>query len=150
MEPITGILRLKKGREKPVANRHPWVFSGAIERVEGEPEPGDLVAVHDHRGEFLAAGTYNPYSQIRARLLSLDPNQAVDEAFWHGNLQRAIDGRNALPLEPQTNAYRLVNAEAPLRLLWPTFRWSAPMPPRPRVASSGIHRPSTYTSVHMW
>lgn len=112
MESITGILFLKSGRAKPAANRHPWIFSGAIDRVEGSPEPGDLVAVNDHRGDYLATGYFNPHSQIRARLLTWDPNEAIDEAFWHGRLQRAIDGRTALALEPETNAYRLVNAEA--------------------------------------
>jgi 23S rRNA (cytosine1962-C5)-methyltransferase len=112
MEPITGVLKLKSGRDKPVRNFHPWVFSGAVERVEGSPQPGDLVAVNDHRGQYLATGYYNPQSQIRARLLSWDPNQAIDESFWHGRLQRALDGRTALALEPETNAYRLVNAEA--------------------------------------
>ena len=112
MEAITGVLKLKSGRDKPVRNFHPWVFSGAVERVEGTPQPGDLVAVNNHRGQYLATGYYNPQSQIRARLLSWDPNQAIDESFWHGRLQRALDGRTALALEPETNAYRLVNAEA--------------------------------------
>jgi 23S rRNA (cytosine1962-C5)-methyltransferase len=112
MEAITGVLTLKPRREKPVKNLHPWIFSGAIERVEGHPEPGDLVAVNDHHGHYLATGYVNPHSQIRARLLSWDPNQAIDEAFWHGRLQRAIESRLALALEPETNAYRLVNAEA--------------------------------------
>ena len=112
MEPITGVLTLKPGREKPVLNHHPWVFSRAIGRVEGSPQPGDLVAVNDHHGHYLATGYYNARSQIRARLLTWDPNQAIDEVFWHGRLQRALDGRKALSLEPQTNAYRVANAEA--------------------------------------
>jgi len=112
MEAITGILTLKPGREKPVNNRHPWVFSGAVKRVEGSPQPGDLVAVNDQHGRFLATGYTNPHSQIRARLLTWDANQPIDEAFWHGRLQRALDGREALALQPETNAYRLANAEA--------------------------------------
>lgn len=112
METITGMLTLKRGREKPVRNYHPWVFSGAIERVEGEPEPGDLVGVKDSRGHYLATGYYNPHSQIRARLLTWDANEAIDQSFWHGRLQQAISGRKALALEPDTNAFRLVYAEA--------------------------------------
>ncbi len=112
METITGMLTLKRGREKPVRNFHPWVFSGAIERVEGEPQPGDLVAVKDSSGHYLATGYYNPQSQIRARLLSWDPNEVIDQAFWRGRLQQAISGRKALALEPDTNAFRLVYAEA--------------------------------------
>jgi 23S rRNA (cytosine1962-C5)-methyltransferase len=112
MEAITGILTLKSGRQKPVLNRHPWVFSGAIERLEGSPQPGDLVAVYDHHGHYLATGYTNPHSQIRVRLLTWDANQAIDEAFWHDRLQRALNGREALAFLPETNAYRLANAEA--------------------------------------
>jgi 23S rRNA (cytosine1962-C5)-methyltransferase len=112
MEAITGVLTLKSGREKPVRNRHPWVFSGAIERVEGSPLPGDLVAINNHRGDYLATGYFNPHSQIRARLLTWDSNQAIDENFWFIRLQRALKSRQALALEPETNAYRLVYAEA--------------------------------------
>ncbi len=112
MEAITGILALKSGRARPVNNRHPWVFSGAIERVEGSPQPGDLVAVNDQHGRFLATGYYNPHSQIRARLLTWDANQPINEAFWRGRFLRALDGRDALALQPETNAYRLINAEA--------------------------------------
>jgi 23S rRNA (cytosine1962-C5)-methyltransferase len=112
MEAMTGILVLKAGREKPILNHHPWVFSGAVARLEGDPAPGDIVAVTDPSGRFLASGTYNPHSQILARLLSWDPNQPINEAFWRDRLQRAIDGRAALRLAPATTAYRLVNAEA--------------------------------------
>ena len=80
--------------------------------VEGEPAAGDLVAVNDLRGHFLASGTFNPHSQIRARLLSWDAHEALDEAFWYGRLQRALEGRAALASATETNAYRLVFAEA--------------------------------------
>lgn len=112
MEAITGILTVKPGRDKPLYNRHPWIFSGAIGSVEGDPAPGDLVAVNDHRGHYLATGYFNPHSQIRVRLLTWDPNEAIDQAFWHGRLQRALDSRMALALSPATDAYRLVFAEA--------------------------------------
>ncbi len=112
MHVITGQLTLKPGREKSVLNRHPWLFSGAIARVEGEPQPGDLVQVLGGNGRFLATGYYNPHSQIRVRLLSWDVNEQIDDAFWHGRLHRANQHRQQLNLEPATNAYRLVNAEA--------------------------------------
>ncbi|MCA9944800.1 MAG: 23S rRNA (cytosine(1962)-C(5))-methyltransferase RlmI, partial [Anaerolineales bacterium] len=112
MHRITAQLTLKPGREKSVLNRHPWLFSGAIGRVEGEPQPGDLVQVLDGNGRFLATGTYNPHSQIRVRLLSWDVDEQIDEAFWHGRLQQANRHRQQLNLEPATTAYRLVNAEA--------------------------------------
>ena len=88
MEAITGVLKLKPGRGKPVKNQHSWVFSGAIEFVEGAREPGDLVAVNDHRGHYLATGYFNPHSQIRARLLTWDPNQTIDQAHLFGRWVR--------------------------------------------------------------
>lgn len=109
---MTTSLKLKPGREKPVHNRHPWIFSGAISKVTGAPQPGDVVAVVDGAGRFLAHAHYNPHSQIRGRILSWDESETIDAAFWRGKLERAIAGRAALRLEPATTAYRLVNAEA--------------------------------------
>lgn len=103
---------LKKGRDKPVRQRHPWVFSGAVQQVVGEPQAGDVVAVLGRNGRFLAHAYYNPHSQIRARILSWDGGQAIDAGFWRGRLRRALAARAALQFEPQTTAYRLVNAEA--------------------------------------
>ena len=61
-------LVLKPGREKSLRHRHPWVFSGAVDRVEGEPAPGSTVVVTAHDGAFLARAAYNAQSQIRARV----------------------------------------------------------------------------------
>ncbi|MCB8921903.1 MAG: class I SAM-dependent rRNA methyltransferase [Ardenticatenaceae bacterium] len=108
----TTTLVLKPGREKPVLNRHPWVFSGAIARVSGSPTPGDVVEVVDVDGRSLAHAYYNPHSQIRARILTWDEHTPIDDAFWRQQIQRAINGRQQLNLEPVTNAYRLIHAEA--------------------------------------
>jgi 23S rRNA (cytosine1962-C5)-methyltransferase len=108
----TSRLQLKKGREKPVLNRHPWIFSGAIQQVQGQPEPGDLVDIVSAKGEWLCRAYFNPHSQIRARILTWDENQAIDEAFWQAKIQQAINGRSALQLQPATTAYRLINAES--------------------------------------
>ena len=112
MEAITGKITLKARRDKPVKNRHPWVFSGAIAQVDGDATAGDLVAVHDSHGRFLATGTYNPTSQIRVRILSWNPQQSIDTDFWRAKIQRALDSRSALGLGEDSNAYRLINAEA--------------------------------------
>lgn len=112
MEIITARLILKAKRQKPVLNRHPWVFSGAMARIEGSPAVGDLVQVCDVNGRFLANAYYNPQSQIQARILSWDKNRPIDTDFWQQKLKRAVNGRFQLALEPATNAYRLVNAEA--------------------------------------
>ncbi|NKQ35720.1 MAG: class I SAM-dependent rRNA methyltransferase [Chloroflexi bacterium] len=109
---MTAVLHLKPKREKPVRNRHPWIFSGAIARIEGDVLPGDLVTVVDSHGRFQATAYYNPHSQIQARILSWDEDEPIDDAFWQGKLERAIAGRKLLALEPETTAYRLVNAEA--------------------------------------
>ncbi|MGD8903842.1 MAG: class I SAM-dependent rRNA methyltransferase [Anaerolineae bacterium] len=103
---------LKPGREKPIHNRHPWIFSGAIRRIEGTVEDGDLIHVTDSRGRYLATGYLNRRSQIVVRLLTWDPNEEVDTAFWRRRLARAIEGRASLFQDPATDAYRLVHAEA--------------------------------------
>ncbi|NJN54675.1 MAG: 23S rRNA (cytosine(1962)-C(5))-methyltransferase RlmI, partial [Anaerolineae bacterium] len=112
METINGQLILKRGREKPVLHRHPWIYSGAIEKVEGNPAPGDLVNVVHSHGRTICTAYFNPHSQIRARILSWDVEEAIDAAFWQRRLERAIAARQLLALEPQTTAYRLVNAES--------------------------------------
>ena len=112
MTKITATLVLKPGREKPVLNRHPWVFSGAIARITGSPAPGDVMDVVDGNGRFLARAYFNPHSQIRARILTWDEHTEIDDAFWRQQMQRAINARQQLNLEPATNAYRLIHAEA--------------------------------------
>jgi 23S rRNA (cytosine1962-C5)-methyltransferase len=109
--PMVANVVLKRGREKPVLNRHPWIFSGAVARIEGEVEDGDLVAVVDSRGSYLGTGYLNRQSQIVVRLLNWDPDEGVDDAFWLQRLRRAIDARQRLG---GTDALRLVYAEADL------------------------------------
>ena len=104
-----GKVVLKPGREKSVRNRHPWVFSGAIQRAEGQD---DLVRVVSSQGEYLATGTLNRRSQITVRLLTWDASEEVDGAFWRRRLERAISGRARVAADPATSAYRLVHAEA--------------------------------------
>lgn len=105
---------LKKGRDKAVRNRHPWVFSGAVGRVEGQPQEGEVVVVRDAAGAFLARGYLNTRSQIVVRLLSWDEDEQIDEAFWARRIVGTIARRQALAADPETTAYRLVHAEADL------------------------------------
>ena len=105
---------LKRGREKPILNRHPWVFSGAIKRIEGQCDDGDVVEVADWRGRFLARGYLNRRSQIAVRLLTWDEGEVIGRDFWRRRLERAIASRQALADDPSTDAYRLVNAESDL------------------------------------
>jgi 23S rRNA (cytosine1962-C5)-methyltransferase len=101
---------LRRGREKPVLQRHPWIFSGSVHRVEGDVTDGDLVQVADADGRYLATGIYNGHSQIRVRLLAWDRAEAVDTAFWRQRLTRAIVARRGL--QATTDACRLAFAES--------------------------------------
>jgi 23S rRNA (cytosine1962-C5)-methyltransferase len=109
-----GIIIIKRGREKPIIQQHPWIFSGAIERTEGNPTPGDIVTVTDLKGRFLARGYWNPKSQIQVRILTWQ-DEPIDEAWWRRMLKRAIDGR-AFDNEMRSRTtydqgYRVINAE---------------------------------------
>jgi 23S rRNA (cytosine1962-C5)-methyltransferase len=101
---------LKPAREKSLRHRHPWVFSGAVERVEGEPAKGDTVMVAARDGAFLARAAYCPDSQIRARVWSFDPAETIDEDFLRRRLQASIARRRLLAAG--SNAMRLVHAES--------------------------------------
>ncbi|HWO56331.1 MAG TPA: class I SAM-dependent rRNA methyltransferase [bacterium] len=105
-------LTLKPGRDKPVRHRHPWIFSGAIAGLRGQAEPGDMVQVRAANGEPLAVGYYNPHSQIVVRLLAWDPAATIDDAWWGRMIAESVARRSALARSDDTNAYRLVYAEA--------------------------------------
>ncbi len=102
---------LKPGRDKPVRQRHPWIFSGSIRTLPKEVDDGAIAPVCDARGQFLAYGFLNRASQIQVRLLSWDQDETFDEDFWCGRLQQAIDVRTRCQLDAHSNAFRLVNAE---------------------------------------
>ena len=110
--PHNPVLVLKPGREKSVLRRHPWIFSGAVARVEGDPFPGATVNVVSSDGKFLGRAAYSPSSQIRARLWTFDPAEQVDADFFRRRILSAINARHTLQLDDQTDAYRLVNAES--------------------------------------
>ncbi len=104
---------LKPGREAAVQRRHPWIFSGAVDSVIGDPPVGGLVAVLHSDGHFLAWGHYSPASQIRVRLVSWQDDAPVESPdFWAARLRRALSIRAPLLADPQTTACRLVNAES--------------------------------------
>jgi 23S rRNA (cytosine1962-C5)-methyltransferase len=100
---------LKAGRERPVLNGHPWIFSGAVERVEGDGSSTKLVDVYDHKTAWLARGFYNPQSQIRARLLTWRKEE-IDRGFFSRRLAHALAFRRA-HLPASTTAYRIINGE---------------------------------------
>ena len=103
---------LKKGREKSLKRRHPWLFSGAIEKVLGKPGVGDTVVLKDSSGKEIAKAAYSPKSQIRARVWTFDPAQEVDAGFFRTRIEGALALREALPARRHTNALRLVHGES--------------------------------------
>ncbi|HEY47672.1 MAG: 23S rRNA methyltransferase [Anaerolineae bacterium SM23_ 63] len=105
-------IRLKSGRERSVLRRHPWIFSGAIEEIEGEPGIGETVEVFSHDHQWLARGAYSPNSQIRARIWTWDPDEPIDADFFRRRLDRSIDARRQLARTLEVTAYREVHAES--------------------------------------
>ena len=103
-------LILNPGREKSLQHRHPWIFTGAVERIKGEPQSGETVAVRDTHGAFLALAAYSPKSQILGRVWSYRENETVDEAFLRARLARAIGLRQELA--KTTDGMRLVHGES--------------------------------------
>ncbi len=103
---------LRKGRARPFWFRHPWVFSGAVHRVEGEPADGSVVELHDHDGRFVGRGFYNGASQIRVRVCTWDSDEPVDAAFFQTRIDAAIALRRRIGLPcADTDGYRLVHGE---------------------------------------
>jgi 23S rRNA (cytosine1962-C5)-methyltransferase len=109
---MTPTVRLLPGKQKSLARRHPWIFSGAIGEVTGEPDPGETVEVLSSAGTWLARGAFSPDSQIRVRVWTWDEAEAVDAGFLTRRLAAAIARRSELAQDPSTNAYREVHGES--------------------------------------
>jgi 23S rRNA (cytosine1962-C5)-methyltransferase len=105
-------LTLKPGREKSLLNRHPWVYSGAIAAVEGEPGSGETVTIVSARGDWLASAAYSPASSIRARVWSFDPHDGINEKFLSRRIDQAVALRSRLVPAQETNALRLIHGES--------------------------------------
>ena len=102
-------LILKPGREKSLERRHPWVFSGAVAKVQGKPESGETIGIWSATGQFLAVAAYSPSSQIVARVWDWD-ERPVDAAFFRERIERAVGQRHALTGD--VGAMRLIHAES--------------------------------------
>ncbi|MEX1143567.1 MAG: class I SAM-dependent methyltransferase [Anaerolineales bacterium] len=103
-------LILKPERERSLMRRHPWVFSGAVAEVRGDPQPGATVELISSEGDFLAQAAYSGQSQINARVWSWERDEKVDARFIQRRLARAIQARDGMQAE--SNAFRLVHAES--------------------------------------
>jgi 23S rRNA (cytosine1962-C5)-methyltransferase len=97
-------------RAKPFERRHPWVFAGSIEEVQGAPDNGDIIDLVTTEGAFLARGYINENSQIRVHVLTWNVAEAIDTAWWRDRITRAVVARAPI-FERGTNVYRLINTE---------------------------------------
>lgn len=104
-------LRLKKGKEKAVKQLHPWVFSGAIDQLKGQPRNGDIVMVTDSNDNFLAYGFFNGQSRVAVRLLEWNLETEINETWWRKKIRKAVKYREGL-YSDDTNTYRLIFSEA--------------------------------------
>ncbi len=115
---------IRRDREKPVLQQHPWIFSGAIQEVRGNPAPGDIVDVISTKGHFLARGYWNPKSQIQVRILTWQ-DEPINDDWWRRMIQRSFDARERENIFPEAKgeipdgehcsfpaAFRLINAES--------------------------------------
>lgn len=104
-------LILKSGKEQSVRRYHPWIFSGAIKKIIGNPSDGDIVEVFDNKESFLATGHYQP-SSIAVRILSFE-RENIDRDFLRRKIESAVRLRQSIGLidNPDTDIFRLINAE---------------------------------------
>lgn len=109
---MTARLFLAKGREKSLLRRHPWVFSGAVTRVEGNAASGETIDVCDFQGKWLARAAFSPQSQIRARVWTFDQQESVDRDFFINCLQTAQQWRTLLAKRDDLTGYRLIAGES--------------------------------------
>ena len=103
---------LKEKREYSVEHGHPWVFSGAVADVSGNPGPGDTVAVETAHGKMLGWGAYSPASQIRVRMLAYGDAPEPDAAYVSSLVASAVGRRANFWVDGRTNAFRLVHGES--------------------------------------
>ncbi|TPG65062.1 23S rRNA (cytosine(1962)-C(5))-methyltransferase RlmI [Ewingella americana] len=109
---MTARLFLAKGREKSLLRRHPWVFSGAVTRVEGKANSGDTIDIVDNQGKWLARGAYSPSSQIRARIWTFRQDEDIDIEFFVRRLQQAQSWRDWIARRDSLDSYRLIAGES--------------------------------------
>jgi 23S rRNA (cytosine1962-C5)-methyltransferase len=102
---------LKSGKDQSLKRLHPWVFSGAIKKILGNPEEGDAVSVYSNRDEYLGVGHYQK-GTIAVRMLSATETK-LDQEFWNRRIQQAVSYRRHAGLigNRETNVFRIINAE---------------------------------------
>lgn len=112
MSKIKKTLVLKPGKEKAVINRHPWIFSGALKKIDSSIKPGDVVSICDHQGEPLALGHFCAETSLVARIFSFDVDIRLDDEWLLTRFREARSLRKDLNVVSQkTNGYRLIHGE---------------------------------------
>ena len=105
-------IKLKKGRDKSFNRKHPWIFSGAVDSVKDVSTNGETVDIISGDGKFLGYGSYSSHSQISVRVLSFNPDEKIDRAFFKQRIENVIQFRKQIINYKLTNSYRLINAES--------------------------------------
>ncbi|HEX5802379.1 MAG TPA: class I SAM-dependent methyltransferase [Azospira sp.] len=105
-------LILKPGKERSLFRRHPWIFEGSVERLDGRARSGDTVEVVDANGRPLAKAAWSPHSQIRARVWSFDADETIDDAFFKRRVAAAVARRQAMPQLAGQDGMRLLHGES--------------------------------------
>ena len=102
---------LKRGKDESLKRFHPWIFSGAINKMDEGIAEGDIVKVFSQKGDFMAVGHYQK-GTIAVRVLSFD-DIAIDDAFWETRIASAFNMRKSIGIadNPANNTYRLVHGE---------------------------------------
>ena len=103
---------LKKSADSFIKRKHPWIFSGAIEKVEGNPSNGQTVQIFTSNKTPIGFGSFSPSSQIRVRVWSFNPDEKIDSDFFRKKILAALELRKQIIDTSQTNMYRIVNAES--------------------------------------
>ncbi|MEB4593544.1 class I SAM-dependent methyltransferase [Candidatus Thiothrix sp. Deng01] len=108
---VNGQVILKNGRDKNVRAHHPWVFSGAVDKLKGKPQSGETVEVRAANGDLLGLGAWSPASQIQVRLWTF-ADAVIDRSFFLERIRQALAYRQQLGIPEHNSGYRLVNAES--------------------------------------
>ena len=103
------IIQLKQKKELPMLKGHPWIFSGAVDKVQGSTDNKSLCRVIDAKGRFVCQGFYSPFSQIAVRVLSRG-KEPIDKAFFRKRISRSLELRKGI-IPEHTTCYRLIHGE---------------------------------------
>ncbi|MGL4804721.1 MAG: class I SAM-dependent rRNA methyltransferase, partial [Cetobacterium sp.] len=101
---------IKKDRERMWQSGHPWMYSGAVEKIEGNPEAGSVIEVYNWKKEFIGYGHYNKNSKIMVRMLEKDINKKIDLNWYSEKVKEAYALREMININ--SNGYRLIHSES--------------------------------------